>query len=160
MEKITLTLVNPQQAHKAIASAWPMVKAEIFAGRRLVMEIKEETRRTAQNNLLHSCFADITKQVEWCGKKLSIDVWKRLCTAAWLREEGESPEMVPALDGKGFDVIFEKTSQLTVKQCARLSDWVHMFGDEHGVQWSPASLGRDWAGLDQQTGEIMGARAA
>ncbi len=152
--KQTLTLVNPQQAHQAIAAAWLHIKAHLMAGTRLVLEIKDETRRTAQNNLLHSSLSDIARQVDWCGKRLSIDVWKRLCTAAWLRELGESPEMVPALDGKGFDVIFERTSQLSVKQCASLTDWVHAFGDEHGVNWSPASLGRDWAGVDMETGEI------
>jgi hypothetical protein len=153
--KQTLTLHNPQQAHQAIAAAWLHIKAHLMAGTRLVLEVRDETRRTAQNNLLHSSFSDIAKQVEWCGKRMSINVWKRLCTAAWLRELGESPEMVPALDGKGFDVIFERTSTLTVKQCASLTDWVHAFGDEHGVNWSPASLGRDWAGVDMETGEIL-----
>lgn len=96
----------------------------------------EPTRNADQNALLHACLTDIAKQVDWCGKRLSVDVWKRLCTAAWLREEGESPEMIPALDGKGFDVIFERTSKLSVKQCASLTTWVQAFGAEKGVQWS------------------------
>lgn len=152
--KQTITLIEPVQAHKAMAAVWTHIKAHLMAGTRLVLEVRDETRRTAQNGLLHSSLSDIARQVDWCGKKLSADVWKRLCTAAWLRELGESPEMVPALDGKGFDVIFERTSTLTVKQCASLTDWIHAFGDEHGVKWSPASLGRDWAGVDMETGEI------
>ena len=154
--KQTIILIEPVQAHKAMAAAWLHIKAHLMAGTRLVLEVRDETRRTAQNGLLHSSLSDIARQVDWCGKKLSADVWKRLCTAAWLRELGESPEMVPALDGKGFDVIFERTSTLTVKQCASLCTWVHAFGDEHGVAWSPASLGRDWAGVDMETGEIHG----
>lgn len=150
----TITLREPVQAHKALAEMWRHIKAHLMAGTRLVVEVKDETRRTAQNNLLHSSLSDVAKQVDWCGKRLHIDVWKRLMTAAWLRELGESPEMIPALDGKGFDVIFERTSTLTVKQCASLTDWVHAFGDEHAVKWSPASLGRDWAGVDMETGEI------
>lgn len=140
----TLTLREPKQAHQALLHLWPRIKDSLASGHQLVLKIEDETRRTAQNSLLHSCFSDIARQVSWQGKSLPIDVWKRLCTAAWLREEGESPQMVPALDGKGFDVIFERTSKLSVAQCSRLTTWVHAFGDEHGVQWSPASLGRDW----------------
>lgn len=103
-----------------------------------MVQMSEPTRNADQNALLHAALTDVAKQVEWCGKKLSIDVWKRLTTAAWLREEGESPEMIPALDGKGFDVIFERTSKLSRKQCASLIDWIHAFGAEHRVQWSAA----------------------
>lgn len=102
----------------------------------MAVTISDPTRNSDQNALLHACLTDIAKQVDWCGKRLSVDVWKRLCTAAWLREEGESPEMIPALDGKGFDVIFERTSKLSVKQCASLTTWVQAFGAEKGVQWS------------------------
>ena len=104
-----------------------------------VVTFSEPTRNSEQNALLHACLTDIAKQVDWHGKRLSVDIWKRLCTAAWLREEGESPEMIPALDGKGFDVIFERTSTLSVKQCASLCTWVQAFGDEKGVQWTKSA---------------------
>lgn len=98
-----------------------------------VVTLKEPTRNTEQNAYLHKILSEIAKQVEWHGRKLSLDTWKRLCTAAWLRELGESPEMIPALDGHGFDVIFEKTSKLTIKQCASLIDWCSAFAAEHHV---------------------------
>lgn len=129
-------LVNAQQGHTAMARLWTEAKAHLLAGRRMVLELKEETRRDAQNALLHALLTEISRQVKWHGKTLSVDVWKRLCTAAWLRELGESPEMVPALDGKGFDVIFERTSTLTVKQCASLCDWILAFGAEQGVRFT------------------------
>ncbi len=98
-----------------------------------VVTIRESTRSSEQNRLLHAALTDIAEQVEWHGKKLSLDVWKRLCTAAWLREIGESPEMIPAIDGKGFDVIFERTSKLTVPQMTSLIEWVLAFGAQNGV---------------------------
>lgn len=99
-----------------------------------VVTIKEPTRNLDQNARLHALLTDIAKQVEWHGKKLPVDVWKRLCTAAWLREIGESPEMIPALDGRGFDVLFEKTSRLSVKQMSSLIEWATAFAAEHGVK--------------------------
>jgi hypothetical protein len=100
-----------------------------------VVRISEPTRNLEQNALLHAVIADIANQVEWYGKKLSPDIWKRLCVAAWLREKNEQPELIPALDGKGFDVIFEKTSQLTLAQCSELIEWCFAFGASHEVEF-------------------------
>jgi NinB protein len=74
--------------------------------------------------------------VEWMGKKFNIDIWKRLVTAAWMREQNEQPMMIPALDGNGFDIIFERTSKLTQSQCGSLVEWILAFGAEHNVKWS------------------------
>lgn len=98
-----------------------------------VVEIREPTRSDAQNALLHAALSDIAKQVEWHGKRFDVLTWKRLCTASWLREIGESPELIPALDGKGFDVIFERTSKMTVPQMTSLIEWCLAFGAENGV---------------------------
>jgi hypothetical protein len=98
--------------------------------------IDEPKRTGAENRLLHAILNDLAKQATWHGQKLSLEVWKRLCMAAWLRESGEQPMLVPALDGNGFDVIFERTSKLSKKQCASLIDWIFAFGAEQGVIFS------------------------
>ena len=100
------------------------------------VNIVEPTRNGEQNKKLHACLSDIADQVEWMGKKLSVEIWKRLCTAAWLREVGEQPMLIPALDGNGFDVIFEHTSKLGVRKMAELIEWVLAFGSEQNVIWS------------------------
>lgn len=142
-DRITLPLWNPQQAHGALMEAWRMAKALLMAGHRLVLEIRPETRSDAQNRLLHSRFNDISKQVEWAGSKHDIDTWKRLLTAAWLRARGENVAILPALDGHGVDVVFRRTSTLTRKESAELSDYVMAWGSDLPVpvRWSLASLG-------------------
>lgn len=105
--------------------------------------IKDQDRSGEQNKLLHKLLSQVAEQVSWHGQKLSIVVWKRLCTAAWLREAGHSPMLVPALDGHGIDMIFEHTSKLTVKQCGELIEWVHAFGAEHQVRWTQKD---NWGG--------------
>jgi len=101
-----------------------------------VVEINEPNRTLAENALLHAILTDMARQANWHGQKLPMEVWKRLCMASWLREQGEKPLMVPALDGHGFDVIFEKTSKLSKKQCASLIEWVFSFGAELGVKFT------------------------
>jgi hypothetical protein len=100
------------------------------------LAITDEDRTAEQNAKLHAMLMDISRQVEHAGKKWNVLIWKRLCTAAWLREIGESAQMIPAIDGNGFDVIYEKTSKLGVKKCASLIEWVQAFGAEHQVRWT------------------------
>ncbi|MHB1938449.1 MAG: recombination protein NinB, partial [Acidobacteriaceae bacterium] len=101
----------------------------------VVIRPYQARRDNAVNAALHAILTDISEQVEWHGVKLSVVVWKRLCMASWLRERGEQPQLIPALDGAGFDIVFERTSQLSQKQCAELVQWCECFGAEQGVKF-------------------------
>lgn len=100
-----------------------------------ICEIKETTRNSDQNAALHAMLTDISQQVKWQGQTFNVEIWKRLCMAAWLRESGGNPLLVPSLDGNGVDIIFERTSHLSVKKCADLIQWVECFGSEQGVKF-------------------------
>jgi hypothetical protein len=142
-ESLTLHLHEPVSAYARLKDAWLWIKSMLLAGHRLVLTVKAETRSDAQNRLLHSRFGDIARQIEWCGCKRDVDVWKRLLTAAWLRSRGESIEILPALDGHGVDVVFRHTSKLTRAECAELSEYVMAWGSERDVQWCAASIGSE-----------------
>jgi hypothetical protein len=137
---------EPVQAHKALTTqVWPLVKAHLMAGRRMVIEAREETRSLAENAMLHALLTQISKQVEWAGKKRDVETWKRLLTAAWTRARGEHIEMLPALDGHGVDIVFRRTSQLTKAECAELIEFVLAWAAENGVATGY---------VDPETGEI------
>ena len=142
----TVVLSNPQQAAKALPLVWAQCKALLVAGHRLVLEVRLETRSDAQNRLLHSRIGDIARAVEWAGAKRDTETWKRLLTAAWLRARGDSVELLPALDGRGVDVVYFSTSHLTRAECSELSEFIIAWGTERGVDWRPASLGAEMAG--------------
>lgn len=99
----------------------------------MVVEIREATRNLDQNAAAHAALTDIAQQVTWHGKKLNVLTWKRLTMAAFLREIGHQPELIPALDGNGFDIVFEHSSKLGVKKFSAWLDWIYAFGAEHGV---------------------------
>ena len=143
MDRIRITLHTAKQGHAAMRALWGQIKLRLMAGRSLCIEVCDEKRSDAQNRLLHARISDIAKHIEWAGKRRDVDTWKRLLTAAWLRARGESIEILPAIDGHGVDVVFRRTSNLTRAESAELADYVMAYGDEDGVQWSPASLGRD-----------------
>ena len=133
-ERLTLSLVNAQQAHQAIQTAWHHAKGWLMASdTRLTLEIRPVKRSDAQNRLLHACLSEISKQVEWAGAKRDVDTWKRLLTAAWLRARGEGVEVLPAIDGHGIDVVFRHTSKLTKAECAELSEFVMAWAAERDI---------------------------
>lgn len=147
-ERATIRCWEPVQAHKAMTTqVWPQLKAMLMAGHRMVLEVRPETRSLAENAMLHALLTQISRQVEWAGKKRDVETWKRLLTAAWTRARGEHVEMLPALDGHGVDIVFRRTSQLTRSECAELIEFVLAWAAEHGVTTGY---------VDPETGEVMG----
>jgi hypothetical protein len=133
-DKTIIICTDPAQSHKEISERlWPWLKAMLVAGHQITIEAKEDTRTKAQNRMMHDIVSEIAKHVEWYGKKMSVLKWKRLLMAAWLRSKGETPELIPALDGNGFDVIYEKTSELGVTRGADFITYLIWYADENGV---------------------------
>lgn len=98
-----------------------------------VVTIAEPSRSGDQNALLHALLTEIAAAHEWAGAKRSVETWKRLMTAAWLRARGESLEILPALDGHGIDVVFRRTSDLTKAECSELVEFIHSWVAMHEV---------------------------
>jgi hypothetical protein len=127
-------LANAQQAHVALVDLWQQLKPYLIAEHRFEVEVRPERRNSSQNALLHSLLTEIARSVEWAGKRRDVEVWKRLLTAAWLRARGESVEILPALDGHGVDVVFRRTSDLTIGECADLITFIQAWAVEHDIE--------------------------
>lgn len=125
-ERATFRLVHATARSRALDA---VQRAEDGA----VVTVGPPTRNLEQNALLHAALTDIAEQVEWHGQRFDLETWKRLCTAAWLRERGGNPQMVPALDGHGFDIIYQPTSKLSKSEFSELCEWVFAFGASNGV---------------------------
>ena len=127
-------LTNRTQAHRALSFIWDDVRVALDAGQRLELVVRPEKRSNDQNALLHALLSEIAAKVEWAGARRDVETWKRLCTAAWLRARGESLEVLPALDGKGIDVVYAPTSKLTKAELSELVEFVSAWAIEHGVE--------------------------
>ena len=141
--KQTVTLINPVQAHEAInRQVWPSVKALLMAGHRLVLEFKPETRTLAQNARLWAMLTDISRQVDWYGRKLTPEEWKHVFSAALSKQD-----VVPGIGG-GFVVLGKSTSKMTKTEMAELQELMEAFGAEHGVRFTAPDY------VDPRTGEV------
>ena len=142
-QRIEFDWRNPQQAYADLARLWQWAKPLLMAGHWLVLVVRLATRSDAQNRLLHSRLNDVAKHCTWSGQRWDAEDWKRLTTAAWCRTRNEGVRIVPAIDGIGFDVLYQRTSKLTRAECADLSEYILAWGSTQDppVKWSLASLG-------------------
>ena len=142
-ERQRFTLWEPVQAHKIITlQLWPLLKSMLMVGQRVVVEIKPETRTLAQNARLWAMLTDVSKQVNWYGRKLSQEEWKHVFTASLAKQD-----VVPGIDG-GFVVLGKSTSKMTKPEMSELQQLIEAFGAQQGVRFTAPEY------VDQETGEI------
>ena len=135
-DRITLSLWEPVQAHKALMHAWKHAKAWLMAGHRLVLEVRPERRSDAQNRRLWSMLKDVSDQVDWHGNKLTDHEWKDVFSASLKKQKA-----VPGIDG-GFVVCGQRTSKMTKAEMCELQELMEAFGAQQGVQF------KAWEGME------------
>lgn len=89
-----------------------------------VVTVAEPRRNGDQNALLHALLSEIAERCTWAGQRHDIDTWKRLLVGAWSRATGEPTVVLPALDGYGVEVVFRRSSRLSVRECSELIEYV------------------------------------
>jgi len=130
-DKARIICHSPTQAHKALTDIiWPFVKNHTFAGVKMVVEAKRETRSLEQNSRLWALLTDVSKQVDWYGNKLTPKEWKDVFTAALKKEK-----VVPGING-GFVVIGQSTSKMSIAEMVKLQTLIEAFGADKDVKWS------------------------
>ena len=109
-------------------------KACSLAPEGYVVEIKPPSRSLEQNAMLHSLIGQISTSIQWAGGLQSIEVWKRLLTAAWLRARGDVVTILPAIDGHGVDIVFKRTSDLNVAEMNELIEYIQAWMAEQSLE--------------------------
>ena len=129
--KLSVECVNPVQAHLAMTKTiWPQLKNALMAGHRMVLEVKPFTRSLEQNARLWAMLTDISRQVDWYGRKLTPHDWKHVFTASLKKQD-----VVPGIDG-GFVVLGASTSKMTKAEMCDLQTLIEAFGAERDVRFS------------------------
>ena len=95
-----------------------------------VVTIRKPTRTILQNNRLWALLTDVSKQVDWYGKKLTPEEWKDVFTAALKKQD-----VVPGIDG-GFVVLGRSTSNMNKSEMVELQELISAFGSDKNIKWS------------------------
>ena len=131
-DRLTLPMWEPVQAHKAMTGLiWPNLKAQLTAGRRMVLELRPEKRSDPQNRRMWAMLADISAQVDWYGKRLTPEDWKHIFSSSM-----KKLDVVPNLDGTGFVALGQQTSKMTKGEMSDMQTLMEAFGAERGVRFS------------------------
>lgn len=96
-----------------------------------VVTVKEPTRNSEQNARMWAMLGDVSRQVEWYGKRLTPEDWKHVFSAS-LRKL----QVVPNLDGTGFVALGLSTSRMSKREMSDLMELIAAFGAERDVEWS------------------------
>jgi len=129
--KLSVECWEPVQAHLVMTKRiWPQLKSALMAGHKMVLEIKPQTRSLEQNARLWAMLDEISKQVDWYGRKLTAEEWKHVFSASLKKQD-----VVPGIDG-GFVVLGMSTSKMTKAEMCDLQTLMEAFGAEKGVRFS------------------------
>jgi hypothetical protein len=127
------TLYNPQQLPQAMEQARQEAKAQLMAGKRVVVSVVEETRRDSQNRKFHALCGDLDRSgLKWMGKPRDAKQWKVLLVSGHAIATKEEAEVIPGLEGEYINVR-ESTALMTVKRGASLIEYTLAFCALHRV---------------------------
>lgn len=94
-----------------------------------VVEIRPKTRSLEANARMWAMLTEVSRQVEWYGKKLTPDAWKCVFSASLKKQD-----VTPGLNGD-FVVIGQSTSQMSAREISDLMALIEAFGAERGVRF-------------------------
>lgn len=139
MSKRQFTIVGVDQLRSVMRTVSDLV-SELVHSERQGVRITVQTvsiRTLKQNKLMWARLNDISRQVDWYGRKLTAVEWKDVLSASLKLED-----VVPNIEGSGFVVLGERTHELSVKEMIALTELAEAFGVLHDVQFTEPDYGR------------------
>lgn len=93
--------------------------------------VQPPTRSLQANARMWALLTEVAEQVIWHSRKLSPEQWKHIFSAALKKQD-----VVPNIDGTGFVVLGQSTSQMSVAEMNDLQALIEAFGAQHGVRFN------------------------
>lgn len=94
--------------------------------------ITEEKRSEAQSRRMWAMLRDISRQVEWYGRKMDEESWKHVFSAAVQQQDA-----VPGING-GFVVLGISTRKQSKQWFSDMFEVMEAFASERGVKFTTA----------------------
>jgi hypothetical protein len=124
-----------EQAQSLMTSLWPKVREALVYGKKLTLEIKQQSKSREQEEKYHAIIGDIAKQAQHMGHKWDAESWKRLMVDKYLRETGfmNSP-IIPNLDGTGIVQLGFQTRNFSKEQASEFVEFLIAWCAENGIE--------------------------
>lgn len=141
-QRVSLELVDLETARQDLRVVWTKwIEPQIRRGQHLIFELRLCKHSDRQRRLVWSIMTDLSKQLDWGPQKLRFTPhgWANFITASL-----DGQDMVPDMNGTGLVSVgrSKSISEMTRAELSLVIDAAQAFGTNHGVRWSPTSLGR------------------
>ncbi|SCC65690.1 recombination protein NinB [Kosakonia oryziphila] len=111
----------------------------------LIVTFSDPDRTLSQNSLFHALCGDVSKQLQWAGKRRNLSEWKALFVSGHAVATGKPGEVVPGLEGE-FCAIRESTAKMGIKRMSSLIEYSQAYAVGNGVQLRDVRYSLDYFG--------------
>ena len=127
-------LYEVNQAHSAMLVVWPKIKEIIQSGKKVILEVTEESRSNPQNKKFHAIIGQIASQAEHAGSKWTVEDWKRFLIDQWcVDRELSGGEVVRSLDGQRVVQLGKQSRKFSKAEGADFIEWLLMWSATNGI---------------------------
>jgi len=124
-----------EQAQALMSNLWPKVRETLVYGKKLTLEIKQQSKSRDTEKLYHELIGQIAKQAQHLGAKWSAEDFKRLLVDQFVREIGlAGGKVIPNLDGTGIVQLGFQTRNFTQEQGSQFIEWLYAWAANNGVE--------------------------
>jgi len=124
-----------EQAQALMNNLWPKVKESLNSGKKLTLEIKQQSKTREQEKKYHAILNEIAQQAQHMGAKWDAEDWKRLLVDAYCVEKGvSSGRIVPSLDMTGIVQLGQQTRKFTKEQASEFVEFLLAWCANNGIE--------------------------
>ena len=124
-----------EQAQALMNNLWPKVREALVYGKKLTLEIKQQTKSREQEEKYHAIIGDIAKQANHMGSKWDAESWKRLLVWQFCKEKQiDAGRIVPSLDMTGVVQLGQQTRKFSKEQASEFVEFLLAWCAENGVE--------------------------
>jgi hypothetical protein len=98
-----------------------------------VVTFSQQSRTLPQNSIFHAICGDLANDLEFAGKKRSLESWKALLISGHAIATGKQGEVVAGLEGE-LVAIRESSAQMGVSRMNSLIEYSIAFATQNGVK--------------------------
>lgn len=127
-------LYEVNQAHGVMLIVWPKIKEIIQSGKKVILEVTEESRSNPQNKKFHAIIGQIARQAEHAGAKWDAEAWKRLLIDQWAKDTGRSRgDVVASIDGGDVIQLGIQSRKFSKAEGADFIEWLLAWSVQNGI---------------------------
>ena len=127
-------LEDSKQAHALISTLWFKIKTALDTGKRLTIEVKQESKTRDQEEKYHAMIADIAEQAQHQGARWNAEDWKRLLLHEFAKQANlPQGRIVASLDGTGIVQLGLQSRKLTKEPGGEFIEFLFAWAAQNGV---------------------------